>query len=261
MRRRYWPLSDRVKRPFARKGSGCHCDFCGKTLGATDLLLGAGWCAYPVLVGWGWIVINRANYIGARICFWSASIILGATTVMWGMSSETSLAGRATVAFLCGGLLLTGLSESLRWVTKEALAQTGEKMSQDKPPEPKTPPTANGTQYGPGQQFIAPYGTFYINPAPVGPQNSQNDPGHIWQDSVVVGTVIGGRRSPTDASQFLFDEITHAQQFNPGRTFHFTGVRLMLVHTESITDLMSNRPQDGRILTNVVARVADPPPP
>jgi|ERR1700722_8023218 hypothetical protein len=96
---------------------------------------------------------------------------------------------------------------------------------------------------------------FFFGPQQ--PQNSQNDPDHIWQDGTVVATAVGGRRSPTDASQFLFVEITHAQQFNPGRTFHYKGQQLALVHYDGRVGLDSSRPGDGTVYTNLIAKIYD----
>jgi len=116
-------------------------------------------------------------------------------------------------------------------------------------------------QYGPGQQFIAPGGTFYLTPTPPPPTNSQGDPAHIWQDGIIVGDVVGGRRDPADASKFLFAEISHTQQFNIQRTFHFMGQMLETVSVQSDVSMDSTRPQDGRVLTQVVAKIYDGPKP
>jgi hypothetical protein len=77
----------------------------------------------------------------------------------------------------------------------------------------------------------------------------------IIQDGIQVGAPIGGRRSPTDATRFVFSEINHAQQFNINEPFEYEGRTLKIEHIDTMVGLMSSRPQDGMILENVTAKV------
>jgi hypothetical protein len=77
----------------------------------------------------------------------------------------------------------------------------------------------------------------------------------IKQAGIVVGKAFGARRSPTDATIFEFEEITNSQQFNYNAPFEYQGHTLRLIHAETITGLNVSRPQDGRIISRVKAKI------
>ena len=90
----------------------------------TEIFLGASFCAYPVLIGWGWVMVDRSNHASAKLLFWIGPLTIGVSEIMWGFNAETPLVGRVITSFIFGGILLTGLTESLRWVANEVSAQT-----------------------------------------------------------------------------------------------------------------------------------------
>jgi hypothetical protein len=86
-------------------------------------------------------------------------------------------------------------------------------------------------------------------------QQSAPQPDVIYQAGVIVGKVFGGRRAPTDATVFEFQEITHASQFNYNAEFEYQGYVLRPLSIFSVTDMTSSRPQDGRIVKSLTARI------
>lgn len=77
----------------------------------------------------------------------------------------------------------------------------------------------------------------------------------IVQSGAAVGKVFGGRRSPIDATVFEFQEITQAGQFNIDAEFEYQGLIFKAMDIKSVTGLKSSRPQDGRIIEGMIAKV------
>jgi hypothetical protein len=77
----------------------------------------------------------------------------------------------------------------------------------------------------------------------------------IYQAGIVVGKVFGGRRTPNDATLFEFKEITQASQFNINAEFEYQGYILKPISFYSHVGLTSSRPQDGTIITGLLAKV------
>jgi hypothetical protein len=117
----------------------------------------------------------------------------------------------------------------------------------------KSPATPSGqtlTQSGIGNNQAG--RDIIINP-PV--QHSPITDDAIYQAGVAVGKVYGGRRTPTDATLFEFQEITNASQFNMSAEFEYQGYTLKTVSVRTHVGFTSLRPQDGAILTGLLAKV------
>jgi hypothetical protein len=86
-------------------------------------------------------------------------------------------------------------------------------------------------------------------------QRQASSDNSIYQAGVPVGRVFVGRRSPEDAALFEFQEITNASLFNTQAEFEYQDFILTTVSFQMHTGLTSSRPQDGPIISSLVAKV------
>lgn len=81
------------------------------------------------------------------------------------------------------------------------------------------------------------------------------DEDHIYQGGIVVGKVVGGRRSPEDATLFEFEEIDDCRQFNTTQPFTYEGIDLIYIKDQDDALIDIARPADSPIRWGVSARV------
>jgi hypothetical protein len=119
------------------------------------------------------------------------------------------------------------------------------------PSSPTNPPSVSV----PGNNNIIIFG----NQNTLGPRSEAQDTNHIYQVGIIVGTVFGARRSPTNATLVEFAEITHANQLDLSKIFIYQGISLHFINAKYRTRLEVTRPQDGTIFYNVTAEIVDAP--
>ena len=85
--------------------------------------------------------------------------------------------------------------------------------------------------------------------------SASRDTDAIYQAGTVVGKAIGGRRSPTDATRFLFAEIIQANRLQKTDPFEFQGQILLVEDVSNEFLLNPARSQDGRVLQEVTAKI------
>jgi hypothetical protein len=223
-----------------------------------EALFAAACVAYPLLIGWAWVVIGRGDHGVASKCFWFGTLWLAGATVMLGATVDWPVLPRLVFVGVIGAGLLIGLTESLRWARGEAqapsandlLARQGKPTMSDKPSTPPTPAIGTVEQHNQAGANIGQQNNYYQTTSkPV------HDPDAIHQAGATVGKVYGGRRSPTDATLYEFVEIKNANQLNAQAPFEYDGVTLVIQSVRSRIGLDISRAQDGMVYGGVIARV------
>jgi hypothetical protein len=183
------------------------------------------------VVGIGVLTFRHPAYRFARICSWAGAALFVSIAIVWGATTkESAKVWIPTVAFI-GAVGAVGLTGALRAINSAEL-----QLAQSD----KAAQTSNGA---PNFNFQGPStNTFNLSREPQ--QQTENAAREeIYQAGISVGKVFGGRRSPTNATIFEFQEITQAGQFNLGAEFEYQDYVLKPLHIQTVTGLNISRPQ------------------
>jgi hypothetical protein len=180
-------------------------------MGFTEFYLIEGGLGFGLLVslGIGVLTFRHPAYRFARICSWAGAALFVSIAIVWGATTkESAKVWIPTVAFI-GAVGAVGLTGALRAINSAEL-----QLAQSD----KAAQTSNGA---PNFNFQGPStNTFNLSREPQ--QQTENAAREeIYQAGISVGKVFGGRRSPTNATIFEFQEITQAGQFNLGAEFEY----------------------------------------
>jgi Leucine-rich repeat (LRR) protein len=111
-----------------------------------------GFCV-PILIGAAFTLLadEFREYKAARVCFWSAAILVGGKAIMWSVFSSEVFSIRAVAVFFICGIVGIGLMESLRLTTRreQLTSQVAEipkaarsKMETKQQPQSEAPQTS-----------------------------------------------------------------------------------------------------------------------
>jgi hypothetical protein len=181
-----------------------------------------------ILAGWGYtiMVTPGGSTRAARILFWITAMGFGSLGAVWAANQEHLTPVNLSIAAIIGATAAVGLA----WVLSQLEHPV---MAQDKEAPVKSE-TTQSNQSGPNISISGSGNRLVINPTPQQPRGEEV----IYQAGIVVGRVFGGRRSPTDATLFEFQEITQAGQFNTNAEFEYQGFILrplsMIMSTRNV---------------------------
>jgi hypothetical protein len=184
----------------------------------------------------------------AELLWYAGGLIpLAGVCLFWASMGDQPVTPQRIILFVIGaaigGFALLAAGE---WIRPT--------LAQNNPPISTPGGATQNNQSGPNFNVPGSGNQINIYP-PTAPQAAAGD--SISQAGVVVGQAFGGRRSPTDATIFEFQEVTHAQQFNVDAPFQYQGHTLRAVRIETTVGLDSSRPQDGRIIYLMTAKVIE----
>jgi hypothetical protein len=204
-----------------------------------------------VTIGLTIYTTHKPNFRIIHWCSYGSAFCVLLIAMKWDSTTDLSPSMRVFLLSVVGALTFVFLSEALRWIsTKEYSHQTAEARA---PEKQKIANTINQSGNNSGQ-IANSIVNLTVNTA-TNPHSPAHDIDHIYQAGAIVGKVFGARRSPTDATIYEFVEITQAGQFNLAEQFAYKEFILAAQSAESVTGVDSSRPQDGKIIKKMVAKI------